>query len=645
MNDSSSVDVQEDQINITDDVESRLRKAATELARWKLTGAAKWAAEALWGMQRDKIYVTSSSPTEKGSSTKSPTKIRVRRPPYIDSALCFQNDSEIDQDLYLFVSTLFDSNEFDRCAYHLENATHPNFVFLKLYCKYLSWDKKNQEGTESVLTTGKIPAAWGNSKNDDAMTELQEFYPSSMGPSTEFATNNLKQDFPGDGQSTNITILRELDEYLDSNQFKSNKDCEDLGLALLYYLKGLLLKHDSHTSNAMSSFLKSISYYAFNHSCWTELVDCISRSDEANLLLKYINEKLTLRPPSYLKKDSQCDTHLNIMINFTRLAIFQEFSGNIEEFMNDLETLTFVFPNFSYLKAQNAIINYNYMDYINSETIFDQIVKVDPFRLDDLDTYSNILYVMQKHSKLAYLAQFSSQVDRFRPETCVIVANYYSARQEHEKAVMYFRRALTLNKRATNAWTLMGHEFVELKNSHAAIECYRRAVDTNSRDFKAWYGLGQAYEMLDMHLYSLYYFQNACTLKPLDRRMWQALGSCYAKIGNKQESIKCLERALQLSNSMDQDTVLLFKLAELYEEVDDILQCRNLMLKCIEIGDNHEGWVTNEAIRSRLWLARYELRNKNYEVAYAHATAISNGTAHEVEEARNIARECRRRIN
>ncbi|CRK25733.1 hypothetical protein BN1723_018230, partial [Verticillium longisporum] len=108
---------------------------------------------------------------------------------------------------------------------------------------------------------------------------------------------------------------------------------------------------------------------------------------------------------------------------------------------------------------------------------------------------------MELRPKLAFIAHLCSNIDRFRPESCVVVGNYYSLLSMHEKAVQYFRRALTLDRTCLSAWTLMGHEYVELKNTHAAIESYRRAVDVNRRDYRAWYGLGQTYEVLEMHTY------------------------------------------------------------------------------------------------------------------------------------------------
>jgi anaphase-promoting complex subunit 8 len=183
-------------------------------------------------------------------------------------------------------------------------------------------------------------------------------------------------------------------------------------------------------------------------------------------------------------------------------------------------------------------------DFEEASHIFSDILINFPHRLDSLDHYSNILYVMGARPQLAFIAQLATATDKFRPETCCVVGNYYSLKSEHEKAVMYFRRALTLDRNFLSAWTLMGHEYIEMKNTHAAIESYRRAVDVNRKDYRAWYGLGQAYEVLDMSFYALFYYQRAAALRPYDPKMWQAVGSCYAKMDRLEQSIKALKRAL-----------------------------------------------------------------------------------------------------
>lgn len=620
------------QLEVFRDIKDALRASAVELSQWKLYKSAKWSIEALQGMddlsQAEGIIDTEEFDNAKVKSSKTifneDKKIKI---PRLDDGF-----TEDEFDKYLLASSLFDCKEFDRCVYFLNDVEEPRLKFFKLYCKYLSWDKKTIESTENILVTGKVP---NNSKEKD-----HDFDEDDLITGQKLKKDGDVLNMEDGHQSSIALVLKELRDYVEKEEYHCLNTREgELGLALLYYLKGVLLNQSGNKSQALSAFIRSLSFYSFNWTCWVELLDCISRSDESLLLLKHLNEKFTLSPSN--NRRTQHTPENNIMIIFFKLALFQEFSGNIDEFLENLELLLSVSPNFAYLRAQNALVYYNHMDYANSENIFDQIIKSDPYRLDDLDVYSNILYVMQKQSKLAYLAQFVSQVDRFRPETCSIVANYYSARQEHEKSIMYFRRALILNKKSTSAWTLMGHEFVELKNSHAAIECYRRAVDINPRDFRAWYGLGQAYEVLDMHIYSLYYFQKACALKPLDRRMWQAVALCYSKLKYSSGAIKCYERALQLSNNADQDTILLYRLAEQHEEALEPEKCKIYMMKCVELEKTNEGLVTDESIRAKLWLAKYEFQNKNYQKAYNYAISITNGTSQEIEEARTIARNCR----
>jgi anaphase-promoting complex subunit 8 len=136
------------------------------------------------------------------------------------------------------------------------------------------------------------------------------------------------------------------------------------------------------------------------------------------------------------------------------------------------------------------------IEHADAEAQFTKILAIDPERIDNIDVYSNILYLTNNKLKLSSLAHDFLALDKDRPEVCCVVGasatlltallashsgtcrkgNHYSIRGEHEKAIKYFRRATHLDRTYLAAWTLLGHEYVELKNSHAAIEAYRRAV-------------------------------------------------------------------------------------------------------------------------------------------------------------------------
>ncbi|XP_067625055.1 cell division cycle protein 23 homolog [Eurosta solidaginis] len=226
-----------------------------------------------------------------------------------------------------------------------------------------------------------------------------------------------------------------------------------------------------------------------------------------------------------------------------------------------------------YVTSQMAIAYHNKRDVDRAIEIFQTLQEVDPYRLENMDIYSNLLFVKELKTEMAQLAHKAVSINKFCPETCCVVGNYYSIRSDHQMAIVYFQRALKLNPKYLSAWTLMGHEFMELKNTNAAIQSYRKAVEVNKRDYRAWYGLGQSYEILKMHYYSLYYFKIAHQLRPYDSRMLVALGETYEKLEKFDNATKCYWKACDVG---DIEGVAMCKLAGLHErlgEFDDAVQC------------------------------------------------------------------------
>jgi hypothetical protein len=92
--------------------------------------------------------------------------------------------------------------------------------------------------------------------------------------------------------------------------------------------------------------------------------------------------------------------------------------------------LTPTFAHSHWLRAQHALACYNLREFDAAARLFQQQLNEAPSRLDDLDAYSNILYVQEDAAKLSLLAHHATRVDRYRPETCNIVGNYYSMKGE-----------------------------------------------------------------------------------------------------------------------------------------------------------------------------------------------------------------------
>lgn len=68
--------------------------------------------------------------------------------------------------------------------------------------------------------------------------------------------------------------------------------------------------------------------------------------------------------------------------------------------------------------------NHDYLDFGQAEAQFKNILALDKYRLDDIDVYSNILYVNENRLELSKLAHDFLALDKDRPEVCCLVGTY-----------------------------------------------------------------------------------------------------------------------------------------------------------------------------------------------------------------------------
>ncbi|KAK2593851.1 Anaphase-promoting complex subunit 8 [Conoideocrella luteorostrata] len=594
---------------------------------------------------------------------------------------------------YLLAKSLFDCKEFDRCAAVFLPDSLLSSVLASNTAATVSTLSQRSKGkakaTESGLSSGTAPLPRLSQKSL-FLALYAKFLSGEKRKNEETEMVMGPQDL---GTVVNKQLLV-VGRYL-AAWFKERMalDEEDMGSqGWLEYLYGMVLAKEKNDAQAMDYFVRSVHKYPMNWGCWLEMTSLISRVEELNQIARHCPQNIV----SFM-------FHLH-----TSLELYQQ-TPNLA---NSLEQLSSIFPTSSFLLTCHALLAYHAKDLMAAEQHFSRLLSMHPHRLDSLDHYSNILYVLNMRPKLAFVAHLCSSVDKFRPESCVVIGNYYSLLSMHEKAVQYFRRALTLDRSCLSAWTLMGHEYVELKNTHAAIESYRRAVDVNRRDYRAWYGLGQTYEMLEMHTYSLWYYKKAAGLRPWDGKMWMAVGSCLQKMGRDRDGIKALKRALLADAYYDvgssfssggdllgargatghMDPEVLLQIAAMYDQLGEEEEAKAYMELCVaqeegsgatggsaadanNLGesvmihndsppgsDGHadreeraiatggggppgEGGtgVTAATSKARMWLARFAMRTSDYITANRLAMELCQDGV-EVEEAKALVREVRSRM-
>ncbi|KAH9904685.1 TPR-like protein [Xylariomycetidae sp. FL2044] len=626
--------------------------------------SSKWAAELLNAIPEPEASLDDSQLSD--ASSAYPSAVIAQNTDPDEAAL---EANEINK--YMLAKSFFDCREYDRCAaVFLPDSTLAGIastkevnttpkgkgkgkastsasraastqpipklsqrsLFLALYAKYLSGEKRKDEDAEMV-----------------------------MGP----------QDLGTCLNKQLLTVSRVLEAWFDSRKTEDGQYQGSQGW--LEYLYGMVLARQKSEEKALEWFTRSVNLFPWNWGCWLEMTALISRVEDLNGIMNHLPRNIV----SFV-------FHVH-----TSLELYQ----HNETLAKSLDDLLNIFPTSSFLLTCDALLSYHAKDLVAADQHFSRLLSMHPHRLDSLDHYSNILYVINSRPKLAFLAHVCSSVDKFRPESCVVIGNYYSLLSLHEKAVQYFRRALTLDRSCLSAWTLMGHEYVELKNTHAAIESYRRAVDVNRRDYRAWYGLGQTYEVLEMHAYALWYYKKAAGLRPWDGKMWMAVGSCLQRMDRHQDGIKALKRALLADSyyetgssfgssgsgrlhSTNMDPEILLQIASMYDSMDEEEEAKVYMELCVaqedggagdSQGDNiaihkdtqdegsndDEGrqrgrgtegtGVTAATSKARMWLARFAMRTEDYATADRLANELCQDGV-EVEEAKALIREVRSRM-
>ncbi|KAJ8632128.1 hypothetical protein MRB53_025464 [Persea americana] len=554
---------------------SELRIAIRQLADRCLYSASKWAAEQLVGIEQDSGKFTPSHQARfyRSSSGSTARTRRFRTPDVVTTPLAGVS--------YVTTPVFHDDQD--------DVTGNDYFLLAKSYFDCREYRRaahalRDQTGKKAVFLRCYALYLSGEKRKEEEIIELEG--PSGKG---DVVNNEL------------VSLERELSALRKSGAIDS------FGL----YLYGVVLRERGREDLARTVLVESVNSYPWNWSAWTELQSLCTTLD----LLNGLNLK----------------NHW--MKEFFLGSAYQELKM-YNEALTKYEYLQVTFRYSDYIQAQIATAQYSLRELDEADVLFEELLRNDPYRIDSMDVYSNVLYAKESFSALSYLAHRVFLTDKYRPESCCIVGNYYSLKGLHEKSVMYFRRALKLNRKYLSAWTLMGHEYVEMKNTPAAIDAYRRAVDINPRDYRAWYGLGQTYEMMSMPFYALYYFRKSAYLQPTDARLWNAMAQCYQseQLHMLEEAIKCYRRA---ANCNDREGIALHQLAKLYTELGHLEQAAFYYKMDLERMQAEERDGPN-LIEALLFLAKHSKAEKRFEEAETYCTRLLDYTGPEKETAKSL---------
>ncbi|KAL7416080.1 hypothetical protein BDY24DRAFT_337601 [Mrakia frigida] len=187
------------------------------------------------------------------------------------------------------------------------------------------------------------------------------------------------------------------------------------------------------------------------------------------------------------------------------------------------------------------------VDYVKAKRAFLQSRTIDPFRLQDMDIFSTLLWHLHDTLSLAHLSQELISIDRLSPQAWIAVGNSFSLQKEHDEAMRCFRRASQLDPRCAYASTLSGHEAVSMEEFDRGIAFFETAVRIDRRHFNAWYGMGTAYLRKNKLRQAEHHFRRAVEINPSNAVLVCCVGQVLERRGKKEEALELFERAFAIS--------------------------------------------------------------------------------------------------
>ena len=379
---------------------------------------------------------------------------------------------------YLLAKACFDRGEYLRAAHTLRNlplvASPRNLegtatasvscdrlaYFLRCYSLYLAGEKRREEiqaergGPSNHWAPG---LAQGNSPTNAASSSAPDPSGGANPPSGQ--ASGMLGGGNGNGND-NLSLLHgELTNLYNRNVDHNQEPILD---GFLLYLYGVVLRDLGNIKHAKLILCESVIAYPLNWSAWLDLALLCPEKQSLIDIQRILNEKMNQQQKNSNGSNGSSSSSSSVdgespggsMRNFIdENWIGQCFMGHAlmeqqehNEAKYYFQNLFLSFPNSAYLNSALAKTHYNAREYDQSKELYEALRSEDPYRLDGMDVYSNILFVKGLRAQLSHLAHSAMKIDKFRPQTCCIVGNYYSLKGQHERAVIYFRRALKLGK-------------------------------------------------------------------------------------------------------------------------------------------------------------------------------------------------------
>ncbi|KAJ1955035.1 Anaphase-promoting complex subunit 8 [Linderina pennispora] len=423
----------------------QLRQAVSECSLRGLLVSAKWAAEQLCSLPASETPATPASVAE-------PTEQQQR----------WAQQDTVDADRLSLAKCLFDTREFERVQFYLQDCRGPRARFLRLYSRFLNHERQLRQSTASQSSALRILE---EDKADSDLLEIRE--------ELEIAQQDL--------------------------------DLDAFGM----YLLAAVYKQQGQKEMARAMCLQSLHQFEYNWSCWLLLESCVD--------VRQPLEKLSSELPSGWMRHAflshllldlfsagtvEFDMHYQALERVIPQSLFVLGLRAVRYYnQRDFEQASQVFGELQQvdpyrldLSDIHSNILYVMEDKARLGSLAHRCAALDRFRPETCCVIGNYYSLRRENEKAVGYFQRALQLDRNYLAAWTLMGHEYMEMKNTAAAVDAYRHAVDVDERDYRAWHGLGQTYELLKMPHYAINYYMRAAALRPYDSRMWRALANCYE-------------------------------------------------------------------------------------------------------------------------------------------------------
>lgn len=265
----------------------------------------------------------------------------------------------------------------------------------------------------------------------------------------------------------------------------------------------------------------------------------------------------------------------NMYILFTKILL-HFYKYECDQAIETISNLPSQHQSSSWVVSKLARIYFEKVEYVKSLSHFRNLRELEPFRYEDMEYFSTLLWHLRMDYELSYLAYDLSNFARDKPQTWCVVGNACSLQSETDAALRCFKRASQLDPYMPYPFTLQGHEHVNNDSYEQAQDAYRMAIKADKRHYNAWYGLGMVFLRLGNGDMADYHFRRALDINPVNVVLICCIAMVLERNGKNQEALAQYTNAIRMKSSSAMARYrrarLLIKMGKIEEALHEFLE-------------------------------------------------------------------------